>query len=79
MTLRRPSASPRRTPTPTAAEAWRGHASASTRDAVSDAEEALKHGDSDWRIAYNAARIYSQAAIAAETESRKTGPVADAW
>ena len=30
MTSRRPSASPRRTPTPTAAEAWRGHASAST-------------------------------------------------
>jgi tetratricopeptide (TPR) repeat protein/tRNA A-37 threonylcarbamoyl transferase component Bud32 len=44
--------------------------------AVSDAQKALKHGGSSWRIACNAARIYAQAAIAAESESRKTGPVA---
>ena len=45
-------------------------------DAVRDAEEALKHGESNWRITYNAARIYAQSAIAADSESRKTGPVA---
>ncbi|MGP0063057.1 MAG: protein kinase domain-containing protein [Isosphaeraceae bacterium] len=46
------------------------------RDAVSDAEAALKYDDSHWRIAYSAARIYARAAIAVASESRKTGPVA---
>jgi eukaryotic-like serine/threonine-protein kinase len=66
---------------PTDADAYCGRGLVRARlgqycDAVSDAQEALKHGNSHWRIVYNAARVYAQAAIAAETASRKTGPVA---
>ena len=66
---------------PTNADAYTGRGLARARlglhrDAVSDADEALELDDSSWRIAYNAARIYAQAAVAADSESRKTGPVA---
>jgi eukaryotic-like serine/threonine-protein kinase len=63
---------------PTNADAYNGRGFARARlgqyrDAVSDAEEALRRGDSSWRIAYNAARVYAQAAIAAGSEARRTG------
>ena len=46
------------------------------RDAVSDAALALRLDETNWRIAYNAARIYAQSAVAADAESRKSGPAA---
>ena len=45
-------------------------------DAVRDADQALELGQGNSRITLNAARVYAQAAVAADTESRKTGPVA---
>jgi tetratricopeptide (TPR) repeat protein len=46
------------------------------RDAVIDATDSLRLDASTWRIAYNAAKIYALSAVAAEAESRKTGPPA---
>lgn len=45
------------------------------REAVNDAEEALRRGKESWRIAYNAARIYSQAGSAVSAESMRKGQV----
>jgi tetratricopeptide (TPR) repeat protein len=45
-------------------------------DAVSDAKRSLQLDEKSWRIAYNAACVYAQAAHAADVESRKSGPVA---
>jgi tetratricopeptide (TPR) repeat protein len=45
--------------------------------AVSDAEQALRLDQKSARVASNAARVYAQAAVAVDTQSRKTGPVAD--
>ncbi len=45
-------------------------------DAISDAEQSLRLGEKNWRIALNAARTYAQAAHAVDAESRKTGPPA---
>ncbi|HKI20315.1 MAG TPA: tetratricopeptide repeat protein, partial [Isosphaeraceae bacterium] len=67
---------------PTNADAYSGRGLARARlgqyrDAVSDAQEALKHGDSNWRIVYNAARIHSLAAVAVSSEARSTRQNAD--
>jgi len=43
------------------------------RDAVADATQALRLGESTDKRLYNAARIYAKAAIAATAEVRKTG------
>jgi tetratricopeptide (TPR) repeat protein len=45
-------------------------------EAIMDAGQSLHLGPKSWRIAYNAASIYAQAAVAVDTESRKTGPPA---
>ena len=44
------------------------------RAAVAEAEESLRHDPPTARRAYNAARIYAQAAIAAAAEVRREGP-----
>jgi tetratricopeptide (TPR) repeat protein len=60
------------------AHAGRGFARArlgNYRAAVKDAEQALQLDDKNWRTAYNAARVYVQAAVAIRNESRKGGPI----
>ena len=47
------------------------------RDAESDAEQALKHGDASPRFTFRVARIYSQAAAAASDEARNKRQHAD--
>ena len=43
------------------------------REAVADARQALRLGESTDKRLYNAARIYAKAAIAATAEVKKTG------
>jgi tetratricopeptide (TPR) repeat protein/tRNA A-37 threonylcarbamoyl transferase component Bud32 len=67
---------------PSNGDAFSGRAMAKVRlgrheEAARDAEQSLRLDGSAWRIAYNAARVYALAAVAADAESRKTGPVAD--
>jgi eukaryotic-like serine/threonine-protein kinase len=66
---------------PSNADAYVGRGLAKVRlgnheDAVSNAKRALLLDEKSWRIAYNAACVYAQAAVAADVESRKNGPVA---
>jgi serine/threonine protein kinase/tetratricopeptide (TPR) repeat protein len=63
------------------ADAYGGHGLAKARlgfhkDAVADADESRRLGATEWRITYNVGRVYAQAAVAVDTESRKTGPAA---
>ncbi len=65
---------------PSNADAYSGRGFARARlgqhkEAVLDAEEALKHGDpSSWRLAYNAARIYAQASAAESLDPSRNTP-----
>jgi tetratricopeptide (TPR) repeat protein len=43
------------------------------REAVADAEEALRHGEPTHRVLYGAARTYAQAALVATTEVNRRG------
>ena len=66
---------------PSNADAFGGRGMAKARlgqheDAVSDAKRSLQLDDKSWRIAHNAACVYAQAATAADSLSRKSGPVA---
>ena len=66
---------------PSNADAYGGRGLAKARlggheDAVRDASKSLELDKKSWRITYNAARVYAQAAVAVDAESRKTGPVA---
>ena len=45
--------------------------------AMSDAEDSLSLARKNWRLAYNAARVYAISAIALDSAARKTGTPAD--
>jgi eukaryotic-like serine/threonine-protein kinase len=45
-------------------------------EAVSDASKSLELDKKDWRIAFNAGRVYAQAAVAVVKQPRDNGPVA---
>jgi eukaryotic-like serine/threonine-protein kinase len=64
------------------ADAFAGRALARVRlsrheDAIADAKQSLDLCQKNWRITLNAAKVYAQAAVAADIESRKTGPSAE--
>ncbi len=66
---------------PNDADAFSGRGLARARlgayeGAVSDAERSRDVDKKDWRIAYNAACIYAQSAVAVNLEPRKAGPPA---
>jgi tetratricopeptide (TPR) repeat protein len=63
---------------PTSADAYCGRALVRARlgqhgDAVGDAEEAIRCGQPNWRIAYNAACVYGRVILAASAEARRAG------
>ena len=66
---------------PEIADAYGGRGLAKARlgdhkAAIADAKESLRLGETKWRINYNVGRVYAQAAVAVESESRKNGPPA---
>ncbi len=63
------------------ADAYSGRGLARARllqyeEGVRDANKSLELGKKNWKITLNAARTFAQAALAAESVSRQTGPVA---
>ncbi len=64
------------TPTPWPAAPWPRVRLLRHEDAIADANQSLELCEKNWRITLNAAKVYAQAAVAADSESRKTGPSA---